>query len=100
VKDAAGASLYTQFYSAVGTVDNIMRASGENARAALEKALGLAVKEAVNDKALIQVLLSKNSRSVNTPRRGASRGERITWPPSGPSVVVVALGLPMEPAQT
>jgi uncharacterized lipoprotein len=83
VKDAAGALLYMQFYSAVGTVDDVMLASGTNAKAALEKALGNAVKEAINDKALIQALLSTTSKSVNAPRRGASRSDRALWPSPG-----------------
>lgn len=98
VKDASGASLYTQFYSAVGTIDNVMLASGENAKAALEKALGNAVREAVNDKALIQALLSTTPKSASTPRRGAWRGDRIPWPSPGP--VVAALDHRMEPALT
>lgn len=74
VKDVTGASLYTQFYSGAGTVDNVMLASGENAKAAVEKALGNAVQEAVGDKALLQVLLSARPKPAGAPVRGASHG--------------------------
>jgi len=68
VRSADGASLYTQFYSATGVVENVMRASGENAKAALEKALTAAVKKMAEDKALQAALLSTSARSSKLGR--------------------------------
>jgi uncharacterized lipoprotein YajG len=68
VRNAAGASLYTQFYSATGTVDNVMLATGENAKAALEKALTSAVKQMADDKALQAALLSAAPKDSRTGR--------------------------------
>jgi uncharacterized lipoprotein YajG len=42
IKDAVGVPLYMQVYSATGTIDGVHLASGENAKAAVEKALALA----------------------------------------------------------
>lgn len=67
VRDATGALLYSQNYSGSGTIDNLMLASGENAKAALQKALAAAVKQVADDTALQQALLSTR------PREGTRR---------------------------
>ena len=70
VRNAGSALVYSQFYSATGIVDPIFLASGENAKAALQKALTAAVKSAIDDTALQQALLSarpKPSGSVRKP---------------------------------
>jgi uncharacterized lipoprotein YajG len=58
VRNAAGALLYQNAYTATGTVENVMLASGTNAKAAVEKALAAAVKQAADDTELRKVLLS------------------------------------------
>jgi uncharacterized lipoprotein len=57
VKNAAGAPLYTKFYSGSGTIEPVFLASGDNAKQALEKALASAVEQMADDKALQRVLL-------------------------------------------
>lgn len=61
VRDATGALIYSQFYSASAVLD-VQLASGSNAKAALEKALTAAVKQVADDKALQQALLSTLAR--------------------------------------
>ncbi len=59
VRNASGALLYQNFYSASGTVDRFQHLSpGDNAKEALEKALAAAVKQVADDKALQAALLS------------------------------------------
>ena len=63
VRDATGAQLYARDYSGSAKIDDIMLMSGDNAKAALQKALAAAVKQVVDDVALQQVLLSTRTRS-------------------------------------
>jgi len=70
VRNASGALLYSKFYSATGTVDGIMLASGANAKAALEKATSMAVKTVMDDKALQDALIAT---AKPKPKAGARR---------------------------
>jgi len=63
VRDATGAQLYAHDYSGSARLDNIMLMSGDNAKAALQKALAAAVKQVADDTSLQQVLLSTRTRS-------------------------------------
>lgn len=63
VRDATGKLLYTRDYSGSAKVDDIMLMSGENAKAALQKALAAAVKQVADDTALQQALLLTRARS-------------------------------------
>ena len=69
VRNASGALLYSQFYSATGTVDGIFLASGENAKASLQKALTAAVKSVIDDTALQQALLSARPKPSGNARK-------------------------------
>ncbi|HYC64927.1 MAG TPA: YajG family lipoprotein, partial [Reyranellaceae bacterium] len=71
VRDAGGALVYSQFYSATETEANIMLASGENAKKALEKALASAVKRAIEDRALQQALLATRPAQPQQRRVGS-----------------------------
>ncbi len=67
VRDVSGALLYSRNYSGSEKLDNIMLLTGENAKAALQKALAAAVKQVTDDAALRQALLAtlaRNSRGV------------------------------------
>lgn len=63
VRDATGAQLYARDYSGSAKLDDVMLMTGDNAKAALQKALAAAVKQVVDDTALQQVLLSMRGRS-------------------------------------
>ena len=69
VRDASGALLFSQLYSATGIEEKIQIASGENAKAALQKALTGAIKAAIDDPQLRQALLSARSRPPAPARR-------------------------------
>ena len=64
VRNAAGVLLYQNAFTGAGTVDNVMLASGTNAKAGVEKALTAAVKLAADDPELRKVLLSTRPQSV------------------------------------
>ncbi len=64
VRDAAGAQLYARNYSGSGRIDDVMLMSGDNAKAALQKALSAAVKQVADDTALQQALLSTRTRRI------------------------------------
>lgn len=63
VRDATGAQLCARDYIGSAKIDDIMLMTGDNAKAALQKALAAAVKQVVDDVALQQVLLSTRTRS-------------------------------------
>lgn len=67
VTDPPGALLFSHFYSGTGTEAKIQLASGENAKAALQKALTAAIKAAIEDPALRQALL--RTRPGQSPGR-------------------------------
>lgn len=71
VRDPGGALLFSQLYSATGTEANIQLASGENAKAALQKALTAAIRAAIDDQALRQALLSARPRQPAPARRSS-----------------------------
>jgi uncharacterized lipoprotein len=58
VRNASGALVYSQFYSATNTNDGLVLASGANAKASLEKATTMAVKQMLDDKALQDALIA------------------------------------------
>lgn len=57
VRNTAGTLLYQNAITGNATVDNVMLASGTNAKAAVEKALTAAVKQAADDPEMRKVLL-------------------------------------------
>jgi len=63
VRDASGALLYSRNYSGSERIDNIMLMTGDNAKAALQKALAYAVKQVADDAALRQALLATRARN-------------------------------------
>jgi uncharacterized lipoprotein len=69
LRSASGALLYQNAYTATGAVDNVMLASGVNAKAAVEKALTAAVKLAADDAELRKVLLSTQPQAGPTGAR-------------------------------
>jgi uncharacterized lipoprotein YajG len=72
VRNAAGALLYSQLYDATASNDVFM-ASGTNAREALQKALAVATRKIVDDRALQAALLSARPAAPGATRnRGAS----------------------------
>jgi len=71
VRAPGGTLLYSQLYSATGIEANIQLASGENAKAALQKALTAAIKAAIEDQALRQALLSAGARQPAPARRSS-----------------------------
>jgi uncharacterized lipoprotein YajG len=70
VRNAAGGLVYSQLYDATFSID-VMMASGTNARDSLQKALTLATKKIVDDKALQEALLSAKPAAPAPSPRGA-----------------------------
>lgn len=66
VRNASGALVYSQTYDATASND-VFLASGENAKAALQKALTIATRKIVDDRALQEALLATRP----APARGA-----------------------------
>jgi len=67
VRNAAGGLVYSQLYDATATVE-VFLASGANAKEALQKALTLATRKIVDDKALQAALLA--AKPAAPPARG------------------------------
>jgi uncharacterized lipoprotein YajG len=70
VRNAAGGLVYSQLYDATFSTD-VMMASGTNARESLQKALTVATKKIVDDKALQEALLSAKPAVPAQLPRGA-----------------------------
>lgn len=69
VRNPAGTLVYSQFYSATNTNDGIFLASGANAKASLEKATTLAIKQVLDDKALQEALIATSVRKPAASNR-------------------------------
>jgi uncharacterized lipoprotein YajG len=72
VRNAAGSLVYSQLYDATFSID-VMMASGTNAKESLQKALTLATKKIVEDRALQDALLSARPAAPAPARSGGAR---------------------------